>query len=84
MAYGGSDAALNELISGDLLLFECFLGFLPCVILLILTQVFGYVYMYFLPDIWSIGTCFKTTDTVDWLGEKNVKTGSGRMESTVK
>lgn len=41
MAYGGSDAAMNELISDDLLLFECFLGFLPCTTLLILTQGFG-------------------------------------------
>lgn len=28
------------------------------------------VYMHFLPDICSIGTCFETTDTVDWLEEK--------------
>lgn len=35
-----------------------------------LTQVFGDEYMHFLPDICAIDTCFKTTDTVDWLGEK--------------
>lgn len=74
---------MNELISDNLILLKCYLGFLPCAILLILTQVFWDVYVHFILDICSVDTCFKTIQ-ISLIGWQIVKTGSLRKESTVK
>lgn len=76
---------MNELISDNLILLKCYLRFLPCAILLILTQVFWDVYVHFILDICSVDTCFKTTDIFDWLANcENRKSKEGiNCETTI-